>query len=62
MPVFNRGLHCSAGQAQLRELERRLDALQERGLAVASVSAETEARATRMRDEWGVRRVRSPTD
>jgi len=57
MLVFNRGLHCPVCQAQLRELERRLDELQERGVVVVSISGETESRATRMRDEWGVRRV-----
>jgi peroxiredoxin len=57
MLVFNRGLHCPVCQAQLRELERRMDELAERGLEVVSISGETEARATRMRDEWSVRRV-----
>jgi peroxiredoxin len=56
MLVFNRGLHCPVCQAQLRELDRRLDALTERGIEVATVSGESEERATRMRDEWGVRR------
>ena len=57
MLVFNRGLHCPACQAQLRELDRRLDELTERGIEVVSISAETAERATRMRDEWGIARV-----
>jgi peroxiredoxin len=57
MLVFNRGLHCPVCQAQLRELDRRLDELVGSGIEVVSVSAESEPRATRMRDEWGVRRV-----
>src|SRR4051812_2005165 len=57
MLVFNRGLHCPVCQAQLRELERRLDELVEHGVHVVSISGETESRATQMRDEWGVRRV-----
>ena len=57
MVVFNRGLHCPVCQAQLRELDRRFDELAARGIEVVSVSAETEERATRMRDEWRVSRV-----
>ncbi len=57
MVVFNRGLHCPVCQAQLRELDRRLDELTERGIEVISASAESEERALRMRDEWGVGRI-----
>jgi peroxiredoxin len=57
MLVFNRGLHCPACQAQLRELDRRLDELTERGIEVVSISAETAERATHMHDEWGIARV-----
>jgi peroxiredoxin len=57
MLVFNRGLHCPVCQAQLREVERRRDELQQRGIEVVAISGETEARATRMRDDWGVARV-----
>lgn len=57
MVLFNRGLHCPVCQAQLRELDRRLDELTERGIDVVSVSGESAERATRMRDEWGIRRI-----
>lgn len=57
MLVFNRGLHCPVCQAQLRELDRRLDDLSKRGIDVVSVSGESAERATRMRDEWGIERV-----
>jgi peroxiredoxin len=50
--VFNRGLHCPVCHAQLRELDRRLGELTERGIEAVSVSAETRERAQRMRDEW----------
>lgn len=55
--VFNRGLHCPVCQAQLREIDRRLDELTQRGIEVVSVSGETEERAAKMRDQWGVERV-----
>lgn len=57
MVVFNRGLHCPVCQAQLRELDRRLEDLTERGIEVVSVSGEDAERATRMRDEWRIERV-----
>ncbi len=57
MVVFNRGLHCPVCQAQLRELDRRLDELTERGIEVVSISGESEQRATRMRDEWGIEQL-----
>ena len=58
MIVFNRGLHCPVCQAQLRELDRRIDELGERGIEVVSVSGESEERATRMRDAWKIRHLR----
>ncbi len=57
MVVFNRGLHCPVCQAQLRELDRRLNDLTERGIDVISLSGENAERATRMRDEWGIDRI-----
>lgn len=54
MVVFNRGLHCPVCRAQLRELDRRRDELGERGVEVVSVSAESEERATSMRDDWQI--------
>jgi peroxiredoxin len=57
MLVFNRGLHCPVCRAQLSELDRRFDELAEKGIDVVSISGENEQRATRMRDEWKIRKV-----
>ncbi len=57
MVVFFRGLHCPVCKPQLRELDRRLDELTERGIEVVAVSAETEARTQRLHDEWGLQRL-----
>ena len=57
MVVFNRGLHCPVCQAQLRELDRRMDELTERGIDVISVSGETQERARRLHDEWNLKRL-----
>src|ERR1700752_4481501 len=40
MVVFFRGLHCPVCHAQLRELDRRLDELEGRGIEVIAVSGE----------------------
>jgi peroxiredoxin len=57
MVVFFRGLHCPVCQAQLRELDRRLDELEERGIEVTAVSGETRERATTIAGEWKLERL-----
>ena len=57
MLVFNRGLHCPVCRAQLTELDRRFGELADKGIDVVSISAETEDRATRMRDDWDLQNV-----
>jgi len=57
MVVFFRGLHCPVCQPQLRELDRRLDELTERGIEVIAVSAETQARTRQLHDEWDLQRL-----
>ncbi len=57
MVVFFRGLHCPVCQAQLRELDRRLGELAERGIGVIAVSAETRERTQQLHDEWKLERL-----
>ena len=57
MIVFFRGLHCPVCQGQLRELERRLDELQSRGIDVIAVSGETRERMTQLAQEWKLERL-----
>jgi peroxiredoxin len=57
MVVFFRGLHCPVCQVQLRELDRRLDELTERGVDVVAVSGETRERTGQIRDAWRLRRL-----
>ena len=57
MVVFFRGLHCPVCQAQLRELERRLDELDSRGIEVIAVSGETRERTTQLAQEWKLERL-----
>jgi peroxiredoxin len=58
MVLFYRGLHCPKCQAQLRELDRRLDEFAERGIEVVAVSGDSAERAHRTRDDWELERLR----
>lgn len=56
--VFYRGYHCPQCQKQLSELDRRLDDLAAAGItAVVAVSGDTEERARRTVEEWGLDRL-----
>jgi peroxiredoxin len=57
MVLFFRGLHCPVCRAQLGELERRLDELEERGIDVIAVSGETRERTTTLANEWKLERL-----
>ena len=57
MIVFFRGLHCPVCRAQLRELERRLDEFEQRGIEVIAVSGETRERTTELAQEWGLEQL-----
>jgi peroxiredoxin len=48
MVVFFRGLHCPVCRAQLTELDRRLDVVDQRGIDVIAVSGETLERTTQL--------------
>ena len=57
MVVFFRGLHCPVCHAQLSELDRRLDELQERGIEVIAVSGETRERTEELAEKWRLERL-----
>jgi peroxiredoxin len=58
MIVFYRGLHCPVCKQYLRDLDRRVEAFQDRGVEVIAVSGDSRERAERAREEWGLERVR----
>ena len=57
MVVFFRGLHCPVCQVQLRELDRRLGELSERGVRVVAISGETRERTQQLSDQWRLERL-----
>ena len=56
--VFYRGLHCPLCKVQLRELERQLGALAERGVGVVAISSDEEERGERTKGDWGLADLR----
>ena len=57
MIVFFRGLHCPVCHAQLKEIDRRMVELQERGIDVIAVSGETRERTEELEEKWGLERL-----
>ena len=55
--VFYRGYHCPICKKQLTELQDRLDRFAEAGVAVLALSTDTEERAVKARDDWGLDRL-----
>jgi peroxiredoxin len=57
MLVFYRGLHCPICKAYLRDLDRRLDEFERRGVETVALSTDTREHAEQSRSEWGIERL-----
>jgi peroxiredoxin len=57
MVVFFRGLHCPICRGQLRELDRGLDKLSEKGIDVIALSGDTRDRTQQLHEEWRLERL-----
>jgi peroxiredoxin len=55
--VFYRGHHCPVCRAQLSELNRRIDELEQRGISVVAVSGDTEELASQSKRDWHLDRL-----
>lgn len=60
--VVYRGLHCPLCKAQLRELETKLPAFEERGVGVVAISSDDAERAARTRADWSLAALRVAYD
>lgn len=58
MVVFFRGLHCPVCRAQLTELNRRRDELDDLGIEVVAVSGENRERTQQLASNWKLDRLR----
>jgi peroxiredoxin len=58
MIVFYRGLHCPICKPYLRDLDRKLEEFESRGVDVIAVSTDTRERAARSKEEWEIGRLR----
>lgn len=52
--LFYRGLHCPICKMQLRELQRKISDFAERGIDVVAISMDSEKRAKKSAEEWGI--------
>jgi len=52
--VFYRGHHCPVCRAQLSELNRRSEEIEQRGLSLIAVSGDTEELANRSKRDWNL--------
>lgn len=57
MIVVYRGLHCPICKGYLADLDRRLDALDQRGVGVVAASSDGRDRAERAKADWGLDRL-----
>ncbi len=57
MIVVYRGLHCPICSTYLRDLDRKLDEFQGKGVDVIAVSTDSEARARESKEKWGLEKV-----
>jgi peroxiredoxin len=57
MMVVYRGLHCPICKPYLRELDRKLEEFESRGVEVIAVSSDTKERAARSKEEWELGRL-----
>ncbi|MPZ59035.1 MAG: redoxin domain-containing protein [Rhizobiales bacterium] len=58
MVVVYRGLHCPVCKTYLGDLEAKLPEFAKRGVDVIAISADTQERAQRAKDEWGLKTLR----
>jgi len=57
MIVFYRGLHCPVCKKQLESLKDHLDKFTDRGVNVVAISMDSEKRAKKTVEEWGIESV-----
>lgn len=54
---FYRGLHCPICHKYLKSIDRKLDELSALGIAAVAISSDSEERATRSKQEWGLENI-----
>ncbi|SIN96968.1 Peroxiredoxin [Parasphingorhabdus marina DSM 22363] len=52
--LFYRGLHCPICKGQLRDLQRKLEDLAERGVTAVAISMDEQKRAEQSASNWGI--------
>ncbi|MEX2492464.1 MAG: peroxiredoxin-like family protein [Nitrospirales bacterium] len=57
MIVFYRGLHCPICKTYLKDLEGKWREFTKRGVEMIAISGDTEERATKSKQEWGLEQL-----
>jgi peroxiredoxin len=57
MIVAYRGLHCPICKTYIRDLDRKLDDFEQKGVEVVVISTDTKERAEQSKSEWAIERV-----
>ncbi|MCB1857139.1 MAG: AhpC/TSA family protein [Gammaproteobacteria bacterium] len=57
MVVFYRGLHCPVCRTYIGELDKLVDEFGQRGVSLAAISSDTEARARETQHNWKLERL-----
>jgi peroxiredoxin len=55
--LFYRGLHCPICKTYVRDLDRKLDEFDKRGVGVVAISADSRERAEQSKQDWGIERL-----
>ena len=55
--LFYRGLHCPICKGQLRDLQNNLDELDKRGIEAVAISMDSEERASKSKEDWGLDKI-----
>ena len=56
---FYRGYHCPICKSYLRSISRKLEDLQQLGISAIAISSDSEDRAKKTVDEWGIADLRT---
>ena len=55
--LFYRGLHCPVCKTYVRDLDRKLDEFDKRGVGVVAISTDSRERAEQSKQDWGIERL-----
>lgn len=55
--LFYRGLHCPICKTYVRDVDRKLDDFEKRGVGLVAISTDSRERAEQSKKDWGIERL-----